>query len=109
MTTISARFKQSPAENKRYVLDYTLQLATGESITNVTATVTQTPGTGLATPALAVTSIVLLPPVSGAVLGAAYFVSGGVDGGQYEIKFLATTSVGQVLEDVVSYVLAEKT
>ncbi len=106
MTTLSARFKQSPVEIKRYILDYTLQLASGESITGVTATVTRI--SGAATPTLVVSSIVLLPPVNGVVLGAAYYVSGGVDQGQYEVQFLATTSLNQTLEDVVSYVLAEK-
>ncbi len=107
MSTFSGVFKQSPAETKRYVLDYSLQLAVGESITGVTAIVTQI--SGAATPAFLVTGIALLPAVNGQVTGAAYYASGGANPGVYEVKFLGTTSIGQVLEDVVQYTLAEKT
>jgi len=106
MTTLSARFRQSPSETKRYVLDYTLQLAPGESISSVAVNIVQV--SGAASPVLAVTGVALLPPVGTVVPGAAYYVSGGVDQGQYEVQFLATTSIGQILEDVVSYILAEK-
>lgn len=106
MSTFDAKFKQSPAENKRYVLDYTLFLASGEAIVSVAIAITQT--AGLASPPLVVNSLALLPPVGGVVLGAAYFVSGGVDQGQYEVQFLATTTLGQILEDVVQYNLSEK-
>jgi hypothetical protein len=107
MTTLSARFAQSPAETKRYVMDYTLQLAPGESILSAAVNIVQTAGptTG---PALIVNGIALLPPVGGVVPGAMFFVSGGADGCQYEVQFLATTSVGQILEDVVQFVLSEK-
>jgi hypothetical protein len=106
MSTIAARFKQSPVETKRYLVDFTLDLATGESITTVAVAITRISGT--ATPALVVTNVALLPAVSGVVTGFAYFVSGGVDQGQYEVQFLTTTSLGQVLETVVAYNLAEK-
>ncbi len=87
-------------------MQYALQLAPGESILSVVANVTQI-GTPTS-PALAVTGIALLPAVGGVVPGAAFFVSGGTDQGRYEVQFIGTTSVGQVLEDVVSYTLAEK-
>jgi hypothetical protein len=107
MTTLSARFSQSPAETKRYVMDYTLQLAPGEAIASVAINVVQTggPTTGHA---LVVNNVVLLPPVGGVVLGAAFFVSAGADACQYEVQFLATTTVGQILEDIVQFNLAEK-
>lgn len=108
MSMFAARFKQSPVEVKRYVLDFTLQLAPGEGISSVAITIIQTGGVVLGSPPLVVNGMALLPPVSGVVLGAAYFVSGGIDSGIYEVKFLATTSIGQVLEDVVQYILAEK-
>lgn len=106
MTTLTARLKQSPVEVRRYVLDYTMNLSPGESVVSVAANITQ--NAGAATPPLVVTGITLLPPVAGAVLGAVYLVSGGVDGGQYEVRFLATTSVGQILEDVAAYAVSEK-
>jgi hypothetical protein len=107
MTTLSARFAQSPAETKRYVMDYTLQLASGEAIESVAVNVTQTggPTTG---PALLINAIALLPPVNGVIPGAAFFASGGADGCQYEVQFLATTTIGQILEDIVQFALAEK-
>lgn len=106
MTKLVARFLQSPAENKRYVLDQTLFLATGEAVVSVAIAITQI--AGLASPPLVVNGLALLPPVNGLVLGAAFFVSGGIDQGQYEVQFLTTTTLGQVLEDVVQFNLAEK-
>jgi hypothetical protein len=108
MTTLSARFTQSPAETKRYVMDYTLQLASGEAISSVAVNIIQTGGPTMGVPALVVNNVALLPPVNGVVLGAAFYVSGGGNGCQYEVQFLATTSISQILEDIVQYVLAEK-
>ncbi|MDP9112275.1 MAG: hypothetical protein M3O20_01180 [Acidobacteriota bacterium] len=105
MSNFQAVFKQSPVEVKRYVLDYTLFLSTGENIASIAVNVVQT--AGAASPAFVVNEVALLPVVNGQVIGAAYFASGGVDGGVYEVQFLATTSIGQVLEDVVQYTLAE--
>jgi hypothetical protein len=108
MTTLSARFAQSPAESKRYVMDYTLQLASGESIESLAINIVQIAGPTTGVPVLVVNNVALLPPVNSVVLGAAYFVSGGGDGCQYEVQFLATTTIGQILEDIVQYALAEK-
>lgn len=110
MSTLSARFTQSPAEVKRYVMDYTLQLAPGENIDSIAVNIVPTagPATAIGAPPLQVTGAALLPPVKGQTIGAAFFVSGGVDQGQYEVQFLATTSLTQILEDVVQYTLAEK-
>jgi hypothetical protein len=107
MTTLSARFSQSPVENKRYVMDYTLQLASGEGIASIAANIIQVggPTTG---PAFEINSIALLPPVNGVVLGAAFFATDGADACQYEVQFLATTTIGQILEDIVQFNLAEK-
>jgi hypothetical protein len=107
MSNFAAVFKQSPAETKRYVMDFTLDLASGESITTVTVNITQTGGvTG--GPALAATNIALLPAVSGQVTGFAFFVSAGATACTYEVQFLVTTSLTQVLEEVVQYNLLEK-
>ena len=111
MTTLSARFRQSPTENLRYVLDYKLFCAPTESIASVVAnSITQTPGTGVAeTPLMAITGLNVVPAVAPAIATtAAFFASGGVDQGVYEVQFLATTSLGQVLEDIVEYTLALK-
>lgn len=105
MSSLSARFRQSPEEVKRYLLDYTLFLVTGEAVTGITAAITNLGTPPLGSPPLAVSTIVLGP----GGLQALYFISGGVSGQSYEVTFLATTSVGQVLEDVVQYNITEKT
>jgi hypothetical protein len=108
MTTLSARFTQSPVETKRYVMDYTLQLAPGESISSVAINIVQTAGPTIGVPAFVVNNAALLPPVNGVVPGIAFYASAGGDGCQYEVQFLATTTLSQILEDIVQFVLAEK-
>lgn len=105
MSSLSARFKQGPQEVKRYLLDYTLFLSTGESVTSIAATITNltTPPQGAAP--LVVSSVVLGP---GGLQGL-YYISGGATNQSYEVTFLATTSINQVLEDVVQYNIMEKT
>lgn len=104
MSTISARFNQSPVEKKRYMLDWTAQLAAGEVITGVTANVTSTTDNS---PSLSftITGIVIAPAGNQAVFFAAYGLTGNV----YEVQFIATTSIGQIFEDVVVYNVQEKT
>lgn len=105
MSSLSARFVQGPQEVKRYLLDYTLFLVSGESVVSVSKTIKNlgTPPNG--SPPLVVSTVVLGP----GGFQALYFISGGVDGQSYEVTFLATTSVGQVLQDVVQYDIVEKT
>jgi len=105
MSSLAARFSQTPSEVKRYLLDYTLFVSPGEAVVSVAAEVTalSTPPEG--SPDLVVTNIALGP----GGLQALYFISGGADGVSYEVDFKATTSIGQVLEDVVQYDIAVKT
>jgi hypothetical protein len=105
MSTLSARFTQGQKESKRYLLDYTLFLVTGESVVSVAPTITNMGTPPVGSPPLVVSTIVVGP----GGLQALYFVSGGVAGQSYEISFLATTSVGQILQDVVQYDIVEKT
>jgi hypothetical protein len=107
MSTFQARFKQSPVENLAYVLNYGLFLAPGEYLVSVVCNVQQ--NLGVTIPPLVVTAPVVVAALAPAVpTTASYFVSGGVDQGVYEVQFLATTSSGQILEDIVEYTLAEK-
>ncbi len=101
---ISGRFNQAPEENKRYLLDYTLQLAAGEILTAVVANISSTDDPNNYG-AFAINSIAIAPSPS---LQAAYFATGGDDQTEYFVQFLATTSLGQVLEDVVVYNVQEK-
>lgn len=110
MSQLSARFRQSPSERKRYVLDYTLELAAGEQITSLPVpAITQTNFPQVPSPALVVDGIVLIPDDDGLVRSVAYYTSGGSDTCIYEINFLATTSITQVLEDVVQMTISVKT
>lgn len=104
MTTLTARVRQAPEEVRRYSLDYTSQVNTGELITACAATVTpiQTPPLGAT--ALTVTNIVIGP--TGLLV--VFFVQGGADGVSYEIRFLGTSSLGQIFEDIVEIDVQEK-
>lgn len=105
MSKLSARFVQSPEEVKRYLLDYTLFLSAGESVTGITVSITNLGTPPLGSPPLVINNIVLGP----GGLQALFFGSGGANGQSYEATFLATTNVGQVLQDVVQYDIVEKT
>lgn len=107
MSQIVAKFKKSPSENLRYLLDYSLDLATGESLVSIAATITSP--TGEVVPALVINNIVLAPAVNGVVNQATYFASVGTNGEGYEVEFLATTSIGQIIDQVVAYTIAVKT
>jgi hypothetical protein len=106
---ISARFTQGPIENKRYLLDYSLQLALGEMIVSVVALSITSPTDLTNAGGFQITSIAIAPTPS---LQAAYFASCAnltlADGQQYLVQFKATTSLGQILEDVVVYQVREK-
>lgn len=108
MSNITARFNQSPPESLRYLIDMTLDLATGENIASIAAPTITSPS-GELIPTLVVNSIVLAPAVNGVVNQATYFVSGGTAGQTYEIDFLITTSLPQVHEVVVAMNIQVKT
>jgi hypothetical protein len=104
MTRLSARFTISPNEVKRYIMDWTSQLSLGETVTGVTATVAELTVPVAGTPPFTVTGIVLAPTGAQAI----FYGQGGGDGHNYEISFLATTSVNQVFEDIVEFDVASK-
>lgn len=96
---ITAVFTQGVGEIKRYVLDYTLNLATGETISTMPQPAITTPQgqSDANSPTLIVNDIVVGP----GALTVIFFVKGGVASGTYYIDFKANTSLSQVLEDVV--------
>jgi hypothetical protein len=102
MSTLLAKFKQSPNEKKRYVSDFSLDLDTGETITTVTPTVF--PPTGATTPALVCNGVAIAPAGTSFI----YYVSGGQDGYTYEVQFLVATTLTKTLEGVVAYVIGVK-
>jgi hypothetical protein len=97
MPRYQAQFTQSPNEKRRYMLNYTLDLSAGEGVTSMSApTVVNTPGQIIVTPLL----------VNGVVIGpgglqVVFYISGGDTNNDYEVQFLATTSAGQIKEDVI--------
>lgn len=90
------KFIKTPNEVKRYSIDYSNWLDTGEYLSAVSFTVTPT-----ATVPLAATASSL----GSSATSMTYSVSGGDDGGTYEIVVKVTTTQGQVKEDAVLYVV----
>jgi hypothetical protein len=108
MSKITARFDKSPASVRRYLIDYTLDLATGESISSIAAPTVTSPS-GEESPTLVINNIVLAPAVNGVVNQATFFASGGTSGQTYEVEFLATTSIGQIFDTVIAFTVQVKT
>lgn len=104
MANLSGRVNQSPSEVKRYVLDYTAQLASGESVNSINCTVSQTTVPPV-TPAVVVTNVAIGPGGNQVV----FYVSGGVDQNNYELDFDAVTTLAQTFEDVVAVKIRNKT
>jgi hypothetical protein len=107
--SISARFNQSSIETKRYLLQYQLQLASGEYLTSVTCTIsssTDADNNG----GFQITSIAIAPSPNN--YEAAFFASCTAptvaDQNIYNANFVATTNLGQVLQDVVVFNIANK-
>jgi hypothetical protein len=100
MSRLSGRFRQAPEEKRRYILDYTLTLSAGEVISSIAVgTITQTSNPVSLSPLL-ISSVVVGPSPALQVI---FYASGGDDQSQWEVQFLATTSVGQIIEDVVEF------
>jgi hypothetical protein len=98
---ITARFAQGVNENKRYVLDYALDLAVGETVLTVAAPTITTPiGQADANSPLLVVEDITVGPGGIQVV---FYVNTGIANGTYFVDFLATTSTSQVLEDVVAF------
>jgi hypothetical protein len=99
MSRISGRFTQTPEEARRYILNYALTLSQGETVVSIVAnSITQVFGKTTIEP-FVINNIIIGPGNTQVV----YFASGGDDQTDYEVQFLATTSVGQIIEDVVYY------
>lgn len=93
-----ARFTKAPNERKRYTIDYSDWLDTGETVSTVTFSVT--PST---TNILQVDAYSIASPATSVV----FFVNDGADGTTYTLEISITTSGGQVKEDQVHYSVRE--
>jgi hypothetical protein len=95
-----AKYIKAAGERKRYQIDYTDWLDTGEQVTGVVFSVlnntTLTP--------LVVDDVQILA----SFLGVQYYVSGGVDGVTYEVLATLTTTIGpQIREDAILFTIRE--
>ena len=85
------KFRKTPAERKRYTVDYTDWLDTSETVTAVNYTITPS---GMVVDAQAILT---------GNKKISFYVSGGNNEETYNIDVKATTSSGQIKEDVVSF------
>ena len=94
------RFIKQPADIKKYQVDYSEWLATGETVLSVVTAVTilnpASNDVGEPTMTIGTTQV-----VGGTVFE--YYVSLGTDGKRYKVTFQATTSDSQVVESEVEF------
>jgi hypothetical protein len=102
MSQLSGQFTQDIPENRRYILDYTLQLSSGETITGITYSITSP--TGVTPTTLTISNVT----INSAGTMAFFYATGGLLNQQYEVAFLATTSIGQIFEDVIKFTITPK-
>lgn len=96
-----ARYVKSAGERKRYTIDYTDWLDTGELVTGVVFSVLD-----VTVPPVVVDGVQTLP--SGA--GVQYYVAGGVNGNDYSVLATLTTTLGpQIRVDEVVIVVRDPT
>ena len=88
------KYTQTPTERKRYLVDFTEWLDTGETVVGFSSS---------STPADATPAIIDNFVIAGNGLSVSIYVSGGILGTNYRIDTLATTSGGQVKEGTILF------
>ena len=88
------KYSKSPDERKRYSIDYSDWLDTGELLTTVTFEVT---------PAEANCVVINGVTIETSQQGVVFYASAGVEGKSYKAIATMTTSGGQIKEDTVQY------
>ena len=91
-------FVKTPIERKRYAIDYSEWLDTGETLSTVVYTIPV-----VTTPPLVVDA----SSISSANTVAVFFTNGGLNGRQYTVEVVATTSGGQIKEDTVLFTVRD--
>lgn len=89
------RFTKDPDERKRYGIDYTKWLDTAEVVVSVTLTRTGPDTTFVVNDSL----------ISTNGKRVIFFAEGGTNGKQYSAYITVTTSLGQVREDAIPFVI----
>lgn len=103
MSSFSGVFNQAPEEKRRYILNYSLTLSSGEQVTSIVTPIVITQTFGPATVAPFVIDGVVIGPGGTQVV---FYAHGGDDGTEYEVQFLANTTAAQIVEDVVKFTIA---
>jgi len=98
--TLLDRFIKQPGEVKKYQIDYSGWLSTGQTVTNVLTTVTVlNPATGdVGEPTMTIGTNQI---VGGNIYE--YYVSSGTDGKRYKVTFTASSSDSQTIESEVEF------
>lgn len=91
------KFKQAPLEKRRYFVDYSDWLDTGETLSG-TPTLNVI---GTTTPPLVADGIALSTDSTGVV----FYISGGLDGEEYQVDILVNTTATQTKEDSFVYII----
>lgn len=102
MSKITGRFEQTPEERRRYILNYTLAVSPGEFVASMAVPVIlQTFGKVSVAP-FVIDGVAIGPDPFTSVV---FYASGADDDTIWEVQFLATTSAGQILEDVIEFTI----
>lgn len=98
--TLLDRFIKQPADIKKYQIDYSEWLATGETVLSVVTAVTllNPADTDVGEPTMTIGTTQI---VGGTVYE--YYVSLGTDGKRYKVTFQASTSDSQTVESEVEF------
>lgn len=86
------KFLKTPAESKRYAIEYVDWLDAGEYLATTTIAITPTTDPPL---------LCQIEPVVNTDTTASFFASGGVAGKTYKLIVSVTTTNGQIKEDAV--------
>jgi len=89
------KFKKSPADRKRYVVQYQDWMNEGETVVGLAA-VGSVPDDDFYLDGY------FIGPDALEII---FFVSGGLTGKSYDVTLTATTSLGQIKENVVTFVV----
>lgn len=93
-----AKYTQTPDETKRYSIEYSDWLDTGETVSDVSFEISPT-----TSPALSVQSSHIVQGDTGALTQLRFFVTGGVAKKSYKVIVNVATSGGQEKQDTVLF------
>jgi len=88
------KFIKSPVERKRYSIDYSAWLDSGEKVESITFSVSPSTSSNLVVDAYSIPS---------AGTSVTFFVNAGLDGRTYTIDVVMHTSGGQIKEDQILF------